>query len=376
MPCRRSLLIPGLIVAALAACGESAESGVRDSIDAPGQVDTSGAVAGNSGDSTPDAGARDTTGSNIVRTGMQNVNMHVEPGIVLGIKRLKGTVLSTKKGDPPALNEKTSMLIDIESADITIDTVSLTNMLNRHVFGYPNAPLRNLHVSIDGDEMVQTGSMKKGVWLKFRIRASMSLTPQGEIRVHPNAVSVLGIGVKKLSQQLGGMSKLIKLEPGHGARLDGDDFILSPTEMLPPPKIRGRLSSIRLYPGGVRQTFGSSDAVASKPDMREGSSAKNFMYFHGGVLQFGKLTMSGTDLEILDGDESNPFDYSLDKYQDHLVAGHSNTTDVDGLIVVMPDLQQMLAGKPLKRPDADTSKPATTQSRPRQTLRGSSAPRR
>ncbi|MGV3710839.1 MAG: hypothetical protein ACO1Q7_18600 [Gemmatimonas sp.] len=339
-------------------------------------ADTLQAAIAISTDSTANTGARDSTASDVVRTGMQNVNMHVEPGIVLGIKRLKGTVLSTSEGDPPALNKKQSMLIDIESADITIDTVSLANMLNRHVFGYPNAPLRNLHVSIDGDEMVQTGSMKKGVWLRFRIRASMSLTPQGEIRVHPNAVSVLGIGVKKLSQQLGGMSKLIKLEPGHGARLDGDDFILSPTEMLPPPKIRGRLSSIRLYPGGVRQTFGSSDAVASKPDMREGSTAKNFMYFHGGILQFGKLTMSGTDLEILDGDESNPFDYSLDKYQEHPVAGHSNTTDVDGLIVVMPDLQQMLAGKPLRRPDPDTSKAPVKPARSRPTLRGSTAPGR
>jgi hypothetical protein len=65
------------------------------------------------------------------------------------------------------------------------------------------------------------------------------------------------------------------------------------------------------------------------------------MYFHGGTLRFGKLTMSDTDLEIVDADPSNPFDYSLDRYQDHLVAGHSNTTPVDGLIVVMPDLQQL-----------------------------------
>ena len=100
----------------------------------------------------------------VVRTGMRNVNMHISPGIVLAIKRLRGTVLPTRKGSLPALNSKASMLINIESADISIDTTSLANILNRHVFGYPKSPLRNLHVSIAGNEMVQTGKMKKVVW--------------------------------------------------------------------------------------------------------------------------------------------------------------------------------------------------------------------
>lgn len=287
--------------------------------------------------------------SKAVRTDMRNVNMHVEPGIVLAIHRLRGTVLPTRNGSPPALNDKGSMLINIESGDIAIDTSSLANILNRHVFGYPKSPLRNLHVSIDGNEMVQTGKMKKLVWLSFRIRATMSVTPDHEIRVQPTAVSVAGIGVKGLAKQLGGLSKLIKLEPGHGARLDGDDFILTPSEMLPPPAIRGRLTGIRLEPSGVRQIFGSVDSVSNKPARRRGSTAGNYMYFHGGTLRFGKLTMSGTDLEIVDGDQSNVFDYSLDRYQDHLVAGHSNTTQVDGLIVVMPDLQRLKASSSVRR---------------------------
>lgn len=290
---------------------------------------------------TDSAQGRDTTASNIVRADLANVHMHVEPGIVLSIKHLRGTVLPAKKGIIPALNDKKSMLFDIESANISIDTASLANVLNRHVFGYAKSPLRKLHVSIDGNEMIQTGQMKKVVWLPFRIRATMSLTPDNEIRVTPTSVSVIGIGVKGLSRQLGGLSKLIKLEPGHGARLDGNDFILSPTAMLPPPAIRGRLASIKLEPGGVRQTFGTSKAAEVPLARRSGSVARNYMYFHGGTLRFGKLTMSGTDLEIVDDNETNPFDYSLDRYQDHLVAGQSNTTPSDGLIVVMPDLRDI-----------------------------------
>lgn len=285
-----------------------------------------------------------------VRAEMRHVNMHVEPGIVLSINRLRGTVVSTRRGSPPALNDKTSMIIDIASGDISIDTVSLGHLLNRHVFGYKGSPLRNLHVSIDRDHMVQTGSLHKVTWLPFRIRATVSLTPSGEIRVHPTAVSVLGVGVMGLSRRLGGLSGLISIDGARGARLDGNDFILDPTAMLPPPRIRGRLTSIALTPGGMRQTFGTGDTLDTQPTRRAGSTARNYMYFHGGTLRFGKLTMSGTDLEIVDGNPANPFDYSLDRYQEHLVAGHSNTTPVDGLIVVMPDVQQLKPATPRTRP--------------------------
>ena len=315
------------------ACGE------RRSASAP---DTTAVVAADSVE-VADSIDRDTSTvrSSIVQADMRHVNMHIEPGLVLGIRRLRATLHSTRDNAPPALNDKASMILAIRSADITIDTTSLSNLLNRHVFAYPKSPLRELHVSIDGNEMVQTGSLHKVLWLPFRMRASVSLTPQGEIRVHPTAVSMLGMGVMRLTRRLGGLSGLISIAGARGARFDGDDFILNPTAMLPPPTILGRLTSIALEPGGLRQTFGTRDSVRTTPARRIGSTAQNYMYFHGGTLRFGKLTMSDADLEIVDANPADPFDYALDRYQEHLVAGHSNTTAVDGLIVVMPDLQQL-----------------------------------
>ena len=67
----------------------------------------------------------------VVHTDMQHVNMHIEPGIVLAIDKLRGTVLPTRKDSPPALNDKSSMIIDIASGDISIDTLSLATLLNR-----------------------------------------------------------------------------------------------------------------------------------------------------------------------------------------------------------------------------------------------------
>lgn len=277
----------------------------------------------------------------IVQADMRNVDMHVEPGIVLSIKRLRCTLHSTRTDAPPALNDKTSMILVIRSGDITIDTTSLDNLLNRHVFGYPSSPLRKLHITIEGDEMVQTGSLHKVLWLPFKMKSAVSLTEKGEIRLHPTSLSVLGMGFMGLSKRLGGLRGLSHIEDAKGARIEGDDLILDPVGILPPPTILGKLTSISLVPGGLRQTFGTRDTLRNAPARREGSTARNYMYFHGGTLRFGKLTMSDTDLEIVDANPANPFDYMLDRYQDHLVAGHSNTTPSDGLIVVMPDLQQL-----------------------------------
>jgi hypothetical protein len=337
----RRLTIFPIFAIALAMCVSCGDSGKNTSGDSTATAIDSATVVGHLNDTTPTPASPNA--NEAVHTGMQHVDMHIEPGIVLRIARLRGSVLPTAAHAVPALNDKGSMIIAISSADITVDTLTLTTLLNRHVFGYEGSPLKKLHVGILGGEMTQTGTVHKVIDLPFKIRATVSLTDAGEIRIHPTAVSVLGLGVKGLTGKLGGLGSLIKIEPGHGARLDHDDFILNVEQMLPPPRIRGRLTSIAIVPSGVRQTFGARGDSVTEPERRAGSVAKNYMYFHGGTLAFGKLTMRGTDLEIVDEDESNAFDYDLDRYQEHLVQGRSSSTMVDGLIVHMPDVGKLKA---------------------------------
>jgi hypothetical protein len=37
----------------------------------------------------------------------------------------------------------------------------------------------------------------------------------------------------------------------------------------------------------------------------------DYMYYQGGELSFGKTTMHGADLEIIDADPKDPFDFFL-----------------------------------------------------------------
>jgi hypothetical protein len=67
------------------------------------------------------------------------------------------------------------------------------------------------------------------------------------------------------------------------------------------------------------------------------------MYYRGGVLRFGRLTMTDADLLIVDADPSNPFDFFLDHYNDQLVAGYSKNTMSKALISVWPDYRTAAA---------------------------------
>jgi hypothetical protein len=69
------------------------------------------------------------------------------------------------------------------------------------------------------------------------------------------------------------------------------------------------------------------------------------MYYRGGVLRFGKLTMTGADLLIVDADPRDPFDFFLDRYNDQLVAGYSRNTVSKALIAIMPDYRKSAAAR-------------------------------
>ena len=69
------------------------------------------------------------------------------------------------------------------------------------------------------------------------------------------------------------------------------------------------------------------------------SSAVNYMRFKGGTLRFGKLFMVHADMQIIDSDPHDPFDFSIDEYNRQLVAGYSRNTLDGALKVYMPDLK-------------------------------------
>jgi hypothetical protein len=194
-------------------------------------------------------------------------------------------------------------------------------------------------VAIENGELVQQGTLHKVVSLPFTIRTELSVTGDGRLRLHPTSVKVLGIGVKGLMRTFGiELENLVKVRQGRGVEVAGNDFILAPSGLLPPPRIEGRLVAVRLLPDAVGQTFGASKREGRGESLHPSDpSAPNYLYFHGRVLRFGKLLMDDADLEIVDADPGDPFDFSLGNINRQLVAGRSHNLKDFGLVTTMPD---------------------------------------
>ena len=273
---------------------------------------------------------------------MVNVNIHLDPVLVLHILHLVGKFLPTKKGLPPTFDDKLSYIVAIDSAEVGVTLASMTYAMNTYVFGEPDAPLKNLKLSREGSEIKQTGTLKKGIGIPFEMVGVMSPTPDGKIRIHPTRIRAEHLPVKGLMKLFGlDMAKMINTRNTKGFTVDDNDVILDPTLMLPPPKMRGRITAIRVQGDEIVQIFGNE-----KPGLAAAPRHSNYIYYHGGVVRFGRLTMTDTDMRLIDADPSDPFDFFPDHYKDHLVAGYSKTTASGGLLVYMPDYNKI--SKPLK----------------------------
>lgn len=274
---------------------------------------------------------------------MQNVDLHLTDSVVIRVRSLHGEVLRTTRDQPPALDDAKSFRIRVTAGTVALTGADLGALLNTVVFAYPNAPLRDLRVRTDGVEIVQTGIIHKGVDLRFRLRGTLDLTPDGRVRIHPSAVHILGLNGEKVLHLLGlHLESLLDLRGAHGATVKGDDLFLDPTAILPPPGIDGHLASVSIDGNEVVQKFTRlPDDTVFRRVVHADTVDHNFIYFRGGQLRFGKLLMTDTDLRIVGPGQSSTFDMSLPHYNEQLVAGRSRTLPNLGLVVDMPNFASL-----------------------------------
>ena len=269
-----------------------------------------------------------------VQAEMRNVDMRLSDHIRLSIKSLRGALVAIKPG-PPVFDDKESFRMRIDAGEIAIDTDSLTALMNEHVLSYRKAPLKDMEIGVDKGRLTQKGKLHKGIDIPFKSKGSVEVTADGRIRVHAQSIKAAGVSVKGLMNLLGlEMDDLVKLQAERGIVLEENDVILDPQRLLPAPRIEGRVASVRIVGDTLVQTFGAGpEGERLQPPAR----GRNYMYFRGNVLRFGKLTMNDADLEIIDNDAGDAFDFFLDHYNEQLVAGYSKNTESYGLKTYFPD---------------------------------------
>ncbi|HKP14587.1 MAG TPA: hypothetical protein VJT85_00915 [Gemmatimonadaceae bacterium] len=269
---------------------------------------------------------------------MRNVDLHINPRSAMHVRSLRGQVL-TKPGTVAWLDDPASFRIRATSGEVALDGDAISGLLNDVAFNYPGAPITNLRVTIENGSVVQRGTLHKGVAMPFQMWSVPSLQLDGRLRLHPDKLKILGVNGLALMHALGlHMDRMMDLSKARGVSVKGDDLYLEPLAILPNPVVEGRLKSVRVEgPYMVQEFFHAADDTLFGTFVVPDSGSHNFVYFRGGTLRFGRLTMTDTDLLIHDADERDPFDLYFPEYNKQLVAGHTGNLPNLGLRTWMVD---------------------------------------
>ena len=282
---------------------------------------------------------------------MRNVALHAADDVVLNVRRLDGEFVARAPGRPPIFDDPSSYTVKLRDADITMDATALNGML-RPALAAKSSPISDVTIQLADGRLQAKGKLHKGVTVPFSMTAAVSATSDGELRLHAEKLKAIGVPVKGLLDLLGvDVADLMKMPPGSGLRAEDDDLLLDATALMPPPRMEGRVKTVAINGNRLVLRLQGAGAPRGRPATLPLPSAKNYLYFYGGSIRFGKLTMADADMQIIDADPRNAFDFYPAKYEDQLVAGYSRNTRRKGLQVFMPDYARTRAnGGILKAP--------------------------
>ena len=270
---------------------------------------------------------RSTTSA--VQVDMRNVMYHVTDHVAVHILQLQGLIVPTKRQGLPVFDDVQSFTLAIHYAEIAIGMDALSHILNHYVFAAPDAPIMDVTVTTVGTSLKVQGKLHAQGDLPFETEGTAVATPEGHMRMHTRKVTVAQVSVKGLMDLLGLQSaQLLNTDKVRGVRLEGNDLLLDPTLLLPPPHIEGRVTEVRIAGEHILQVFGTKPPSGA-PHPYSG----NYMAYRGGQLRVGTLTMADADVMLIDMDPQDPFDVSLAHYKDQLVAGYTQITPDVGLRV-------------------------------------------
>ena len=276
---------------------------------------------------------------------IRNVSLHLADDVVLAVRAIDGEFISQTRGAPPVFDDPRSYVLRLKTADLTMDPASLTALLAQQTSKIEGFPLREARITIEKGALKVDGKLHKGVTVPFSMKATVSAAEDGSMRLHAESLKAVGVPVKGLLDLVGlDVADLMKAPKGSGIRADGDDLLLDPTAMMPPPRLEGRLQHVTVDGQRLVMRMTGSASPPARPATLPWPKSRNYLYFFGGSIRFGKLTMSDADMQLIDADPRNPFDFFPARYEKQLIAGYSRNTPRKGLQVFMPDYARVAAG--------------------------------
>ena len=278
---------------------------------------------------------------------MRNVQFRFTKDLVVGIDRIRAQMRPAPPADIVTFDDPASFDLDVSGASVRLSQTQVEALLNTRIFAYPNVNVRNLRVESDGQRMVIHGTLTKGATIPFTMIGTPSIREGRWLAIETQEVKIGSVGVTGLLNALHiSLSAMINTPANGNLRVEKNTILIDVFSNLPPPHIHGTIASLACCAGGLGLVIGSPGAVsdsALRTLVPSAMASPNFLAIRKGKLRFGKLTMVDSDLDLVDADSRDPFDFYLQRYQCQLAAGVAHATLDFGWRVQMPDFDKLTA---------------------------------
>jgi hypothetical protein len=165
---------------------------------------------------------------------MRNVTYHFSDAVAANIKSLNGEPVPLGKNEFPIFDDKNSFKLRISTAEISIDSSNLANILNSYVFPRPNSPLTELSILVEGGHLRVTGKLHDKGDIPFETEGILTPTVDEKLRLHSEKIKAMHVPVKGLMGLFGiDLGSLIKESKVPGVQAQGDDLLLDLEQILP-----------------------------------------------------------------------------------------------------------------------------------------------
>ncbi len=283
------------------------------------------------------------------RIQLNHVRFMLSSSIYADMQYLDGDLIPRQKDDAVDFDRPESFQLNARSAGIGIDARVLEALFNNKVFNYNGSPLRNLSIQFirDGKSGLPRIFLKgeiylKLLWIPFTQVGRLELdTTTNNLVMQMDSIQVLGsIPTLELMNLVHlKLEELVKLPADRGVVIRGNDIILRPFDLFPPPRISGKIDQVKMdalhnrlliYMGALQQQ-----------GKGKGGNPYASLHITGGVLKFARFYMHHADLLLLDSDAGDEFVFNLPEYIRHVNHGRVEILKNGAVRAVLPDFNDI-----------------------------------
>jgi hypothetical protein len=261
---------------------------------------------------------------------VKNTNFRVVDNIGFYIPDLIVNATPNESGAPVVFDDPTSFSLTPIKGSVVLDSGKLEALLNKQVFAFKGATLKNIKVKTADKVLTLSGQMiRKGVWVPFVLKGDIQLSDGHILKYTPWQVITDGHDATQVLKVANvAIDELLTVDTP-GAKLIGSTVVLDTLKLFPPPMLNLNIATASMEARGLVLTFDNEGAGTDSATLTDSNS---YILIKGGDVKFMKAMPTDARVQVMSESGDADLDFNLYGYRDQLSAGHLELEE-DGAIL-------------------------------------------